>query len=121
MPGQTRTSPPRVRLRIAVSTPAVSEDPAAIRLPAWTKAPEAPGIEGTTLASTPCVNVGTEGGWGGGFSASSLGCRRIINLLPLASQEYLIGFSRSMTTRVTGGDFSNWSTLTALTSSLLTA
>src|SRR5437879_10761086 len=71
VPGHTCTSPPRCKRRMAVSTPAVSEEPVAMRLTAITTAPEFHGVIGTATGCTPEENAGTEGkgetyssGWG---------------------------------------------------------
>src|ERR1051326_6903811 len=50
VPGQTRTSPPRGRCRTVVSDPAVTEDPAPMRLPDIAMELE-PAVTGTTDAS----------------------------------------------------------------------
>ncbi len=79
VPGQTCTSPPRCKRRMAVSTPAVSEEPVAMRLPAITTAPEFPGVIGTATGCTPEVNAGTEGK--AEPSSSGRGRRRITSRL----------------------------------------
>src|SRR5208337_2017285 len=61
VPGQTRTSPPRPRRRIAVSEPAVTEEPGITLLPASNTVPLEPFVSGTAAGCTPCVRAGTEG------------------------------------------------------------
>src|SRR5579864_1229879 len=100
VPGHTRTSPPRVRRRIAVSSPAVLEDPDATRLPVSTSDPDVPIATGTAAGCTPAVNAGTDGGLA---VAASSGLMRMRRRLPMASQVYLTGAARSTTTRVTAG------------------
>ncbi len=62
VPGHTRTSPPRVSLIMAVSAPAVMDDPDATRLPVSTSEPELPTATGTAAGCTPVVSAGTDGG-----------------------------------------------------------
>src|ERR1700682_2138190 len=94
VPGHTRISPPRVKCRIAVSEPAVTEDPARIRLPASTMAPGPP-VTGTASGVATVVSVETdEGGWNGDVlptRAPSAGFRRIIRRLPAAAQGWPTG------------------------------
>src|SRR5208337_3125737 len=66
VPGHTKTSPPRDRRRIAVSEPAVSDEPAARRLPASTNAPEPPvrgRAAGAVSGDGPGGRFGPAGGW----------------------------------------------------------
>src|SRR5579864_8412337 len=100
VPGQTRTSPPRVRRRIAVSSPAVIEDPDATRLPVSTSDPEVPIATGTAAGCTPEVNAGTDGGLAVAAASALMRMRR---RLPIASHEYLTVAARSTTTRVMAG------------------
>src|SRR5580700_7479368 len=102
VPGQTSTSPPLCRRSTDVSEPAVTEEPAAARLPARTTEPEEPGPSGTAAGWIPCVKAGTDGGLA---VTSSEERRRTIKRLPAASQVCPTGLTKSTTTRVTGGAF----------------
>src|ERR1700746_2469837 len=84
VPGHTRTSPPRVRRRIAVSSPAVMEDPDATRLAVSTSDPDVPIATGTAAGCTPAVKAGTDGGLA--VAASSAGLC-ITRRLPIDSHE----------------------------------
>src|SRR5579864_8348509 len=111
VPGQTRTSLPRVRRRMAVSSPAVMEDPDATRLPVSTNDPDVPMATGTAAGCTPAVNAGTDGGLA---VAASSALTRMRRRLPMASHVYLTGAARSTTTRVTAGLARYWSARMAL-------
>src|SRR5215831_15810431 len=80
--GQTRTSPPRVNRRRAVSSPAVIDDPDATRLPVSTSEPDVPIATGTAAGCTPAVNAGTEGGLA---ETASSALKRMRRRLPIAS------------------------------------
>src|SRR5579864_3190375 len=83
VPGQTRISPPRVSRRIAVSSPALTEEPAATRLPVSINDPEVPTATGTTAGCTPAVSAGTDGG----FALAEISALiRIRSRFPVASQ-----------------------------------
>src|SRR5437879_1147093 len=87
VPGQTRTSPPRGNCKIAVSEPAVTEEPAPRRFPARTTVPD-PLVTGTTVGVAVIARLATVGGWNGDFLpavSSSAGWRRTIRRLPAAS------------------------------------
>src|SRR5271170_6151594 len=71
VPGQTRTSPPLDKCSIAVSLPAVRDEPAAKRLPANTTSPT-PLVTGTTAGSAAGANDATCGGSKGDFLPAAL-------------------------------------------------
>src|SRR4029077_222699 len=90
VPGHTWTSPCRDKCSTAVSEPAVTDDPAAMRLPAKTTEPEAP-VTGTISGADVMARTRSDGGWNGDFSpgpafTSSGGFRRTIRRLPALSQ-----------------------------------
>src|SRR6202035_5645659 len=87
VPGHTRTSPPRERCSTAVSEPAITEDPAAMRRPASRTDPW-PAVTGTKAGAGVIARDGAERGWNGDFPAaftSSGGLRRTIKRLPAPS------------------------------------
>src|ERR1700685_2874043 len=91
VPGQTRTSPPRVNRSSVVSLPAVKADPTAERLPATTTSP-IPLVTGTATGVTEGDSDVVCGNWEGGvFLATAgfgIGLRRTIKRSPATSHVY---------------------------------